>query len=82
MARGLLPPGDKVDETSWMGVRPCKPDMLPVIGSVSSRAGLWCAFGHAHQGLTPGPTTGRLPASMMTGEVPFLDPAPYRPDHF
>ncbi len=82
LARGLLPLGDKVDETSWMGVRPCTPDMLPVIGPVPGRAGLWCAFGHAHQGLTLGPTTGRLLADMMAGEAPFLDPAPYRPDRF
>jgi len=82
LARELLPLGEKVDETSWMGVRPCMPDMLPVIGPVPGQAGLWCAFGHAHQGLTLGPTTGRLLADMMGNEAPFLDPAPYRPDRF
>jgi hypothetical protein len=31
---------------------------------------------------TLGPTTGRLLAEMMTGEVPFLDPKPFRGDRF
>jgi D-amino-acid dehydrogenase len=26
--------------------------------------------------------SGRLLAEMMTGEEPFTDPAPYRPDRF
>jgi D-amino-acid dehydrogenase len=29
-----------------------------------------------------GPVTGRLLAEMMTGEEPFTDPAPYRPERF
>ncbi len=82
LARGLLPLGDRVDETSWMGVRPCTPDMLPIIGPTPGRAGLWCAFGHAHQGFTLGPTTGRLLADLMEDEAPFLDPESYRPDRF
>jgi D-amino-acid dehydrogenase len=32
--------------------------------------------------LTLGPTTGRLLAAMMTGDVPFTDPAAYRPERF
>ncbi len=52
------------------------------IGPLPGRAGLWCAFGHAHQGLTLGPTTGRLLAEMMTGRPPFIDPAPYDPARF
>jgi len=82
VARRLLPLSDRTDATPWMGVRPCTPDMLPIIGKAPGEDGLWCAFGHAHQGLTLGPTTGRLVAEMMTGEAPFLDPAPYRPDRF
>jgi D-amino-acid dehydrogenase len=82
VARSLLPLEDRVDVTPWMGVRPCTPDMLPVIGPMPGQKGTWCAFGHAHQGLTLGPTTGRLLAEMMTGEAPFLDPAPYRAERF
>jgi D-amino-acid dehydrogenase len=56
--------------------------MLPIIGRLPGQDGVWCAFGHAHQGLTLGPTTGRLLADMMTGAAPFLNPEPYRPDRF
>ena len=82
VARALLPLDHRVDEKPWVGVRPAMPDMLPVIGRVPAHDNLWCAFGHAHQGLTLGPTTGRLLAEMMSGETPFLDPEPYRPGRF
>ncbi len=82
VARALFPLADRVDATPWMGVRPATPDMLPIIGKLPGQDGAWCAFGHAAQGLTLGPTTGRLLADMMTGAAPFLDPEPYRPDRF
>jgi D-amino-acid dehydrogenase len=82
VARTLLPLADRVDKQPWLGVRPCTPDMLPIIGPTPGQPDLWCAFGHAHQGLTLGPTTGRLISEMLAGEVPFVDPAPYRPDRF
>ncbi|KAA2211651.1 NAD(P)/FAD-dependent oxidoreductase [Teichococcus oryzae] len=82
IARTLLPLAEKVEDRPWMGVRPCTPDMLPIIGPLPGQQGAWCAFGHAHQGLTLGPTTGRLLAEMMTGEAPFIDPAPYRAERF
>lgn len=82
IARTLLPLGEAVEETPWMGIRPCTPDMLPIIGPAPSQAHLWFAFGHAHQGFTLGPTTGRLLAEMMTGEAPFVDPKPFRAERF
>jgi len=82
VARQLFPLGERLDPEPWMGVRPCTPDMLPVIGPAPRHGGLWFAFGHAHHGLTLGPVTGRLLAEMMTGEKPFIDPAPYRADRF
>lgn len=82
VARTLFPIADRVDGQPWMGVRPCTPDMLPIIGPLPGQAGAWCAFGHAHQGLTLGPTTGRLLAEMMAGEQPFTDPEPYRAARF
>jgi D-amino-acid dehydrogenase len=78
----MLPLGERVDAEPWMGVRPCMPDMLPVIGAVPGQTGLWACFGHGHQGLTLGPSSGRLLAEMMSGEAPFVDPAPYRPERF
>jgi len=81
-ARALFPLGERADEKTWMGSRPCFPDSRPVIGPAPGLTGLWLAIGHAHWGLTLGPATGRLIAEMMAGEVPFCDPSPYRAERF
>lgn len=81
-AREIFPLGAAVEETPWMGCRPCLPDMRPVIGAGARHAGLWFAFGHNHHGLTLGPVTGRLLAEMMTGQQPFTDPVPYAAARF
>jgi D-amino-acid dehydrogenase len=82
LARALLPLGDRVDAKPWLGARPCFPDMLPMVGEVPGRRGLWLHTGHHHLGFTLGPVTGRLLAEMMTGEETFTDPEPYRVDRF
>ena len=82
MARALFPLGDRADDKTWMGSRPCFPDSRPVIGRAPGFAGLWLAIGHAHWGLTLGPATGRMIAEMITGAPPFCDPAPYRAERF
>jgi len=56
------------DGQTWMGHRPCMPDSMPVIGPVPGLAGLWCAFGHGHLGLTGAANTGLLIAAAMRGE--------------
>jgi D-amino-acid dehydrogenase len=81
-AREIFPLGDKAEPRFWLGRRPCLPDMLPVIGAAPRHRGLWFDFGHHHLGFTLGPVAGRLLAEMMTGERPFTDPSPYRPDRF
>ena len=82
IARDLFPLAERLDAEPWMGARPCTPDMLPVIGRAPRHASLWFAFGHAHHGLTLGAVTGRLIAEMVTGERPFVDPAPYSAERF
>lgn len=82
IARGLFPLAERLDPQPWLGRRPCLPDLLPMIGPVPGRAGLWADFGHQHLGFTLGPVTGRLLAEMMTGETPFTSPEPYRVDRF
>jgi D-amino-acid dehydrogenase len=82
IARDLFPLAERLDTEAWMGARPCTPDMLPVIGRAPRHDNLFFAFGHAHHGLTLGPVTGRLVAEMITGEKPFVDPAPYSPERF
>ncbi len=82
VARTLFPLGERVDDEPWMGRRPCTPDMMPIIGPAPRHKTMWFAFGHAHHGLTLGAVTGRLIASMMTGEEPFIDVTPFRADRF
>lgn len=82
LARSAFGLGERLDRQPWLGMRPCTPDMRPVIGRAPRHRGLWFAFGHNHHGLTLGPVTGRLLAEMMTGEPPFTDPRPYRPERF
>ena len=62
-------------DAPWTGVRPCMPDMLPVMGESSRQAGLWFHFGHGHQGLTLGPTTARLLAGAILGNGPVPEVA-------
>ncbi|MBU2532957.1 MAG: FAD-binding oxidoreductase, partial [Alphaproteobacteria bacterium] len=82
LARELFPIDQRVEDQPWLGRRPCLPDMLPVIGAVPGRRGLWANFGHHHLGFTLGPITARLLAEMMTGAPTYTDPAPYRIDRF
>lgn len=82
MAREILPLADRLDPEPWMGRRPCLPDMVPMIGPVAGKKGLWADFGHQHWGFTLGPVSGRLLAEMVTGEATFTDPFPYRTDRF
>ncbi|NIX76561.1 NAD(P)/FAD-dependent oxidoreductase [Microvirga terricola] len=82
IAKEFFPLGERVEEEPWMGMRPCTPDMMPIIGKAERHKNLWFSFGHAHHGMTLGPITGRLLAEMIVGEKPVIDPKPYRPDRF
>ncbi len=81
-AREMFPIGAAKEAAPWLGRRPCLPDMRPIVGPFPGKPGLWLDFGHHHLGLTLGPITGRLLAEMMTGETPFVDPAPVRAERF
>jgi D-amino-acid dehydrogenase len=81
-AREIFPLAARRDAKPWMGARPCFPDMLPVIGPAPRHKGLWLALGHQHSGFALGPPTGRLLAELMTGEAPFVDPAPFSAGRF
>ncbi|MEP7030264.1 MAG: FAD-binding oxidoreductase [Pseudolabrys sp.] len=80
--RQLFPLGERADDKTWLGARPCFPDSRPVIGPAPKLGGLWLAIGHAHWGLTLGPSTGRMIAEMITGETPFVDPAGFAAERF
>jgi D-amino-acid dehydrogenase len=68
--------------STWMGHRPCLPDSLPVLGPVPQHAGLWCAFGHGHLGLTGSVNTGRFIARAMRGEIDVRQFQPFSVDRF
>ena len=80
--RELFPLGERLDPAPWLGSRPALPDMAPVIGPAPRHKGLWFDFGHQHLGLTLGPVSGLLLAQLVSGETPFVDPAPFRADRF
>ncbi|GEE01322.1 D-amino-acid dehydrogenase [Gordonia spumicola] len=59
---------DRHDE--WVGSRPCTQDGLPVVGPTTSPR-VFVAGGHAMEGMTLGPATGRLLAeTICTGAAP------------
>ncbi|MCF4124443.1 NAD(P)/FAD-dependent oxidoreductase [Methylobacterium sp. SyP6R] len=78
-ARDLVDLGSPRENAPWSGIRPCMPDMLPVVGPAPRHPGLWFQFGHGHQGFTLGPASGRLLAEAMSGETPFVPDAPFGP---
>jgi D-amino-acid dehydrogenase len=80
--RELFPLGERLEQTPWMGSRPCFADFMPVIGPAPRHEGLWFNFGHGHLGMTEGPESGRLLAEMIVGERPFCDPAPFSANRF
>ena len=57
----------------WAGLRPCTPDGLPLLGTPRGWENLIVATGHAMIGLSLGPVTGRLVASLACGEPPGID---------
>jgi D-amino-acid dehydrogenase len=72
VARQLLDLGTAVEAEPWSGVRPCMPDMLPVVGPAPKHNGLWMHFGHGH----------RLLAELMSGEQTFTDASAFSPARY
>lgn len=82
LASELLDLPQAVDPEPWLGARPATGDMLPVIGPAPRHRGLWFNFGHAHQGFTLGPLSGRLMAELIEGGPTRVDVAPYSAARF
>ena len=53
-----------------------------MIGRSAQSAAVFLAFGHGHLGLTLGPITGRIIATLAAGGDPEIDIGPFRPDRF
>ncbi|WP_434286727.1 NAD(P)/FAD-dependent oxidoreductase [Celeribacter sp. SCSIO 80788] len=63
---------------SWAGTMDITPDNNPVIDRLATVPGLTIATGMSGHGFGTGPAAGRLAAELATGEVPCVDPSPYR----
>lgn len=66
----------------WAGLRPLSPDGMPFIGRFGKFANLSVGTGHAMQGLSQGPITGKLLAEMLSEEAMTMDIAPLSPGRY
>lgn len=66
----------------WGGLIDVMPDALPVIGPAAMLPGLFLATGFSGHGFGIGPGAGRLAAEIMSGDLPCVDPTPFRPERF
>jgi len=62
----------------WAGAIDVTPDAVPVISPVSTIPGFYLATGFSGHGFGIGPGAGRLVADLVTGNVPCVDPTPFR----
>src|SRR5262245_49713362 len=65
---------------TWSGVRPVSPDERPMLGRV--REGLFVASGHGSEGVILGAASAEHLASLVLGEDPPFEPAPFDPLRF
>ncbi len=66
----------------WVGHRPVTPDGLPYLGRAPRDENLVIATGHAMMGLSLGPVTGDIVASLVTGTPPVRDVGALDPARF
>jgi glycine oxidase len=69
-------------QSSWAGLRPVTPDLLPLIGPDPNHPGIIHACGHSRNGILLAPLTGEVVAAMAAGETPKHDLSQFRPDRF
>lgn len=65
--------------SSWAGLRPATPDLLPIIGPDPERQRVIYACGHSRNGILLAPLTAEVIADLVTGTVPRYDLNRYRP---
>lgn len=74
--------GHVFDEPVWNGHRPCSPDGMPYLGRLTQHPNLIVATGHGMMGMSLGPGTGKIVASLARHEPPPVSIALCRPDRF
>ncbi len=75
-------PHTKPQPQPWVGLRPCTPDGLPIIGRAPRLANVFLATGHCMLGVSLAAITGELVAQSLTGESPTFALQPFRADRF
>ncbi len=65
--------------SSWAGLRPATPDLLPIIGPDPDRARVILAVGHSRNGILLAPLTAEVVADLVTGAVPRHDISEFVP---
>lgn len=58
---------------TWLGLRPCTPDGLPIISRFSGIKNLIVATGHCMLGITLAPVTGKLVSQLACDQTPDMD---------
>ena len=65
--------------SSWAGLRPVTPDLLPIIGADPERPRVIYACGHSRNGILLAPLTAEVVADLVTGATPRHDLSRFRP---
>jgi glycine oxidase len=68
--------------SSWAGLRPATPDLLPIIGPDPDMPALIYACGHSRNGILMAPLTADCITAFVVGEAPSVDVSPFRVDRF
>ena len=71
-----------VEAQRWGGLIDVTPDAVPVISGVAALPGFFIATGFSGHGFGLGPGAGRLMADLVAGDIPVVDPAPFRFSRF
>lgn len=68
--------------SSWAGLRPATPDLLPVLGPDPVYPSLIYACGHSRNGILMAPLTADCVAALVVDETPAVDVTPFAVDRF
>ncbi len=74
--------GVSAPTSSWAGLRPVTPDMLPLLGPDPEHPQIVYACGHSRNGILLAPLTGNTVARLVSGETLDHDLSQFRPDRF
>ena len=69
-------------QSSWAGLRPVTPDLLPILGPDPEAPNIIYACGHSRNGILLAPLTGDVLAAMLVGEPVLHDLSQFRPERF